>query len=167
VDIRRFIPEIQKDHMFAFAPIAELAITADASVNFWTKTRMLRNDLTARIDGMNAHEMLFMSEHFHSFARQLLRFMKATDGTHDVTLSNMGRLDIPENYQSFQLDAIFSPSACFPWKNPNTLIVSSFRNYTDFAFVSNENFLPQQQATVIMDKMQELLIEKQAVLQEL
>ncbi len=31
----------------------------------------------------------------------MVNLLKQTDGTHDVTLSNMGKLDIPEWYGQF------------------------------------------------------------------
>ncbi|MVT11138.1 condensation domain-containing protein [Chitinophaga tropicalis] len=167
VDIRRFLPELKKDQMFAFAPIAELSVEKDSTAGFWTKTRMLKNDLTAKIDGMNIHELLFMSEYFHSSAPQMIAFLKATEGNHDVTLSNMGKLDIPDNYNSFHLETIYSPSAGFPWRNPNTLVISTFRDQADFSFISGEHFLAEKDARAISDRMQALLEEKESVLQEL
>lgn len=165
VDIRRFLSEIKKDHLFAFAPIAELSIK-NCPGDFWTKTRILKNDLTAKIDGMNVHELLFMSEHFHSSAHRMVTYLKATEGSHDVTLSNMGKLDIPDNFTSFTLDTIYSPSAGFPWRNPNTLVISTFQNQTDFSFISNERFLAETDANAIINKMQELLMEEETILQE-
>jgi NRPS condensation-like uncharacterized protein len=164
VDIRRYISEIKNDHLFAFAPIEELAVAKDNTTDFWTKTRKLRNDLAGRIDVMNIHELMLMSEYFHSSIKRLMAYLKSSDGTHDVTLSNMGRLNIPDNFRSFQLETIYSPSACFPWRNPNTLVISSFRKQIDFSFISNDGFLSKEDATVIKDRMMERLLEKMTVL---
>jgi NRPS condensation-like uncharacterized protein len=165
VDIRRYIPEIKNDHLFAFAPIEELIVEKDDTSDFWTKTRKLRNDLAGKIDVMNIHELLLMSEYFHSSVNRLIAYLKSSDGSHDVTLSNMGRLNIPDNYRSFHLETIYSPSASFPWRNPNTLVISNFRKEIDFSFISNESFLSKEDASIVKDRMTEILLEKMAVLQ--
>jgi hypothetical protein len=107
---------------------------------------------------------MLMSEYFHSSVKRLMAYLKSSDGTHDVTLSNMGRLNIPDNFRSFQLETIYSPSAGFPWRNPNTLVISSFRKQIDFSFISNDGFLSKEDATVIKDRMMERLLEKMTVL---
>jgi len=165
VDIRRYLPEIKNDHLFAFAPIEELKVDSEET-DFWTKTRKLRNDLAGKIDVMNIHTLLLMSEYFHPSVKTLMRYLKSTDGTHDVTLSNMGRLNIPENYQSFDLETIYSPSASFPWRNPNTLVITNFRREIDFSFFSSEGFLPENDAIRVKDRMMQILSEKLAVLQQ-
>ena len=156
VDIRRFIPEIKQDHLFAFAPIAELSI-GSVEADFWTKARQLKTDLTNAIEKMDIRKLLLTSEYFHTAATRMVSFLKKTDGTHDVTLSNMGKLDIPEQYDTFELETIYSPSAAFPWRNANTLVISTFRGQTDFSFISCETFLAKTQARAIVQKMQELL----------
>jgi NRPS condensation-like uncharacterized protein len=164
IDIRRYISEIKNDHLFAFAPIEELAVSKDNTTDFWTKTRKLRNDLAGKIDLMKIHEMMLMSEYFHSSVKRLVTYLKSNDGSHDVTLSNMGRLNMPDDFHSFQLETIYSPSACFPWRNPNTLVISTFRKQIDFSFISNDSFLAKEDATVIKTRMMERLLEQMTVL---
>lgn len=165
VDIRRFIPALKQEHMFAFAPIAELSIAKTQEVDFWTKARQLKNDLTTAIGKMDIHKLLLMSEYFHSSASRMISYLKNTAGTHDVTLSNMGKLDIPDQYDTFDLETIYSPSAAFPWRNANTLVVSTFKGQTDFSFISQDVFLEERHARAVAHKMQELLSGKEAVLQ--
>ncbi len=156
VDIRRFIPEIKQDHLFAFAPIAELSISK-IDGDFWVNARQLKTDLINAIERMDVRKLLLTSEHFHTVATRMVNFLKKNDGTHDVTLSNMGKLDIPERYDTFELETLYSPSAAFPWRNANTLVISTFRGQTDFSFISCEIFLEEAKARTIMQKMQELL----------
>ncbi|SHN02817.1 condensation domain-containing protein [Chitinophaga sp. CF418] len=156
VDIRRFVPEIKQDHLFAFAPIAELSINNIGS-NFWTKARQLKTDLTSAIEKMDVRKLLLTSEYFHTAATRMVDFLKRTDGTHDVTLSNMGKLDIPDQYETFELETLYSPSAAFPWRNANTLVISTFRGQADFSFISCETFLEETKARAIAQKVQELL----------
>ncbi|QNK63119.1 hypothetical protein H7F33_00915 [Pedobacter sp. PAMC26386] len=159
VDIRQFIPEIKQDMMFAFAPIVELTIEKKAETDFWTMARMLKADLNTKVKALKVDEMLWMSEYFHPVVNKMVSFLKATDGTHDVTLSNMGRLRISENYQSFEVVNIHSPTVAFPWRNPNTLVVSTFKNKMDFTFMSNDTFLTEDEALRIKADAMNLIFE--------
>jgi NRPS condensation-like uncharacterized protein len=157
VDIRRFIPEIKSDNMFAFAPIVELTIDKKQDIDFWTLARNIKTDLTNKIKAMNTYEMLWMGEYMHGSVNRMVKFLKATDGTHDITLSNMGRLNIPETYRSFELETIYSPTVAFPWRNPNTLVTSTFKNRMDFTFMSNDAFLDKAYAIKIKAATMEVL----------
>ncbi|WPU91405.1 hypothetical protein SNE25_18985 [Mucilaginibacter sabulilitoris] len=146
VDIRRFIPEIKQDMMFAFAPIVELTISKNANTDFWDAARKIKADLIAKIDAMKVHEMLWMGEYMHATVKRMISLLKATGGTHDITFSNMGRLNIPESYQNFELETIYSPTVAFPWRNANTLVTTTFKNQMDFTFMSNDAFLTETEA---------------------
>jgi len=159
VDIRQFIPAIKTDMMFAFAPIVELNIDNKTETDFWTMARKLKADLTAKVKALKVEELLWMSEYFHPVVHKMIGFLKATDGTHDVTLSNMGKLRITENYQTFEVTAIHSPTVAFPWRNPNTLIVSTFKNRMDFTLMSNETFLTEQEALQIKKGVMHLIFQ--------
>ncbi|WP_285058527.1 phthiocerol/phthiodiolone dimycocerosyl transferase family protein [Pedobacter ginsengisoli] len=162
VDIRRFVPEIKTDHMFAFAPIAELS--ADTRSGLWNTARKIKEELNAKITAMDVHDLLIMSEYFHSSAPKMISYLKSSPGSHDVTLSNMGKLSIPENYSSFEVEAIYSPTVAFPWKNPNTLVAGTFKGEMDFCFSSNDGFLGSESAATIVDCALSLLL-KESVLE--
>jgi len=156
VDVRKFVAEIKGDHMFAFAPIAELSLS-DKPGSFWDKAKKVKEDLNTKIAAMNIHELLIMSEYFHGSVKKMVKYLQTTQGTHDVTFSNMGRLGIPETYESFQVEAIYSPTVGFPWRNPNTIVVSTFKGEMDFTFCSNDSFLPESEAIAIKNRVLELL----------
>jgi hypothetical protein len=158
VDIRRFVPEIKADHMFAFAPIAELS--ADTKLGFWNTARKIKDELHAKIAAMDVHDLLIMSEYFHSSAPKMISYLKSAPGSHDITLSNMGKLNIPERYDSFEVEAIYSPTVAFPWKNPNTLVTGTYRGEMDFCFSSNAGFLRSEAAATIMDCALSLLLQE-------
>ncbi|SFW54994.1 condensation domain-containing protein [Chitinophaga sancti] len=165
VDIRRFVPEIAADELFAFAPIVELSAEMSALNDFWTRTRSFKNELMAKIDKINIHELLYMGEYFHGSLPRMLTYLKTTDGTHDVTLSNMGKLQLPEKFDTFELETVYSPSAGFPWRNPNTLVASTYKGLLDFTFISNEAFLPESDARAIQMKAIAILQEKSRIKQ--
>ncbi|HEY6900344.1 MAG TPA: hypothetical protein VI233_06870, partial [Puia sp.] len=148
VDIRRYVREIKKDMMFAFAPIVELKMNG---VGFWDRCRSLKDELTEKVSAIRAYELLLHSEYYHPVAKRLVRWLCADAGTHDFTFSNMGRLDLPERYETFAVEAVYSPTVAFPWKNPTTIVVSSFAGRMDFAYVSNTIYTRYDEALAIRD----------------
>ncbi|SDG66040.1 Condensation domain-containing protein [Dyadobacter soli] len=160
VDIRRYLPAIGRDHLFAFAPIVELSLSQKGVPNdFWQEVRTMKQALVEKAENVNAAEMMFITEYFHSSTGALLRHMRSTKGSHDITISNMGVLDIPVSYNNFHVRAIHSPSVGFPWRNPNTLVVSTFAGRMDLTFCSHESFLPMIDAEKICREAMWVLLE--------
>lgn len=163
VDIRRFIKEIKDDNMFAFAPITELTIDKYGETDFWLKAKKLKTDLDSKIAAMEVYELLVMSEYFQGSVKGMIKLLKSTEGNHDITLSNMGRLNIQEQYDSFEVETIYSPNVSMPWRNANTAVISTFKGQMDFIICSNNSFLNEAEAEAIKDKVLQLLLEEDIV----
>ena len=151
VDVRHFIPEIKEDHLFAFAPTVDLAIKKGSS-DLLNNAKQIKEDLTQKIGKMEARELLWMGEQMHPIVDRMISMLKSSNGGHDVTLSNMGRINIPNDYKNFSIETIFSPTVAFPWLNSNTLVTSTYNHQMDFIFLSNEDFLPKAEAAKIKEK---------------
>jgi NRPS condensation-like uncharacterized protein len=156
VDVRHFIPEIKQDHIFAFAPTVELSLKKGTN-NLIDHAKHIKKDLVEKIEKTQARELLWMGENMHPVVERMISMLKSSKGGHDITLSNMGRIDIPSKYRNFTLETIFSPTVAFPWLNSNTLVVTTYNQEMDFTFMSNENFLPKEEAVKIKNKAIELL----------
>ncbi|WP_347217013.1 condensation domain-containing protein [Chryseobacterium sp.] len=151
VDVRHFIPEIKEDHLFAFAPTVDLAIKKGSS-DLLNNAKQIKEDLVQKIGKMEARELLWMGEQMHPIVDRMISMLKSSNGGHDVTLSNMGRINIPNDYKNFSVETIFSPTVAFPWLNSNTLVASTYNHQMDFIFLSNEDFLPKAEAAKIKEK---------------
>lgn len=156
VDVRHFIPEIRQDHVFAFAPTIELSLKK-GNPDLLDNARQIKKDLTEKIGKMEARELLWMGEQMHPVVERMVAMMKSSKGGHDVTLSNMGRINIPGDYKNFKVETIISPTVAFPWLNSNTLVTTTYNQQMDFTFMSNEQFLPKEEAVKIKNKAIELL----------
>lgn len=158
VDIRRYLPAIGDDHLFAFAPITELSIRKMAALSFEEKSKALRKQLQANVEKINIQSVLVASESLHAVLPKMIRHMRSSRGSHDITFSNMGKLQIPTQFDRFSVKSVYSPTVAFPWQNPNTLVLSSYADQLDFAFISREDFLSQANAQAIKEiAMQSLL----------
>ncbi|MDR2235321.1 MAG: condensation domain-containing protein [Chryseobacterium sp.] len=158
VDVRHFIPEIRQDHVFAFAPTVELSIKK-GSRDVVHNARQIKKELGLKIEKMQARELLWMGEQMHPIVERMISLLKSGRGGHDVTLSNMGKLNIPAEYSRFKVETIFSPTVAFPWLNSTTLVATTFNQQMDFMFISHEDFLPKAEATAIKDKALEFLTQ--------
>ncbi|SHE95120.1 condensation domain-containing protein [Chryseobacterium sp. OV279] len=156
VDVRHFIPEIRQDQVFAFAPTVELSLKK-GNTDLLSNARQIKKDLVEKIEKMEARELLWMGEQMHPVAERMVSMMKSSKGGHDVTLSNMGRINIPSDYKNFKVETIISPTVAFPWLNSNTLVTTTYNQQMDFTFMSNEHFLPKEEAVTIKNKAIELL----------
>jgi len=156
VDVRHFIPEIRQDHVFAFAPTVELSLKKGRP-DLLDNARQIKKDLTEKIGKMEARELLWMGEQMHPVVERMVSMLKSSKGGHDVTLSNMGRINIPGDYKNFKVETIISPTVAFPWLNSNTLVATTYNQQMDFTFMSNEQFLPKEEAVKIKNKAIELL----------
>lgn len=156
VDVRHFIPEIRQDQVFAFAPTVELSVKK-GSTDILDNARQIKNDLLEKIEKMQARELLWMGEQMHPVVERMVSMLKSSKGGHDITLSNMGRISIPDDHKNFKVETIISPTVAFPWLNSNTLVTTTYNQQMDFTFMSNEHFLPKEEAVKIKDKAIELL----------
>jgi len=166
VDIRRFITAIRPDHLFAYAPTVNLSLDNDlpaSAKGFWVQAYRLKEELSEKIAEMNVFVQLMIGEYVHSSLKKLVKLLKVTNGNHDITFSNMGRLNIPEQYQSFYVETIMSPTVAFPWRNPNTMVTTTFRGQMDFVFMSNDRFLPYEEAVAIKEAALALVLEEAAI----
>jgi len=157
VDIRHLIPEIKEDTMFAFAPIVRLAVAKETNRDFWEEARIFKDDLGHKIDAIKIFNLLQLGEYFHKSIPNFVDILISKDSSHDITLSNMGRLNIPHQFSTFEVETVYSPTVAFPWKNPNTLVVSWFRGEMDFSFISNDAFLNKADAKAITKTALEVL----------
>lgn len=157
VDIRKAVPGIKEDMMFAFAPVVELRGAVKAAGAFWEEARRMKQELQQKVGKLKPNHLLVLTEYFHPAADKMLKHLRSTPGSHDVTLSNMGKINIPVAYNGFMLKRVYSPSTALPWKNPNTLVVTSFEGQFDFSFISEATFLPAERAAMIRDVFMTLL----------
>lgn len=165
VNARRFLPEMRADAMFGLAPGVALRTKGlprpqDMSANgFWARARKTKADLTRRIDRLGAglYDNLAGLERLHDKYASLVAFFESTPAVRNVTLSNMGRLDLPQQYRSFRLERIYSPLVMVSPTPANTVVISSFAGHMEFAIISDEQSLPQEQALEIRQRAMEIL----------
>jgi hypothetical protein len=165
VNARRFLPEMRPDAMFGLAPGVALRTKGlprphDMSASgFWARARKTKADLTRRIDRLGAglYDKLAGLEGLHDKYASLVAFFESTPAVRNLTLSNMGRLDLPQQYRSFRLERVFSPLVMVSPTPANTVVISTFGGHMEFAIISDEQSLPREQALEIKQRAMEIL----------
>ncbi|MBB6501736.1 condensation domain-containing protein [Pedobacter cryoconitis] len=159
VDMRKFIPTIKDNMLFAFPVTIGLGLKAKKGTGLWEMARLFRNELLTKIGKIDVYRQFMISESLLPLLPKIIKYAKTDKGAHDFTFSNMGNLAIKENYGTFVLDRLYSPITIFPFGNPSTLSTSTFRGQIDFMFTSDEHFLKKSDALQLKAKAMELLFE--------
>jgi len=165
VNARRFLPNLRSDAMFGLAPGVPLRMKGlpsphDISAEgFWKRARALKSDMKHRIDRLSAslYNNLVGLESLHDRYATLVANTESAPAVRHFTLSNMGRISLPQQHRSFQLESVYSPLVMVSPTPANTVIVSSFADQMEFAIVSDEHSLPYAQAQAIEQRAMEIL----------
>lgn len=164
VDVRKFLPKLRPDSLFAMAPTIALSLStpqpeAVSDADFWVLARALKADMDRKIDrlGPKVHENLLGMERLHALFDKLIAYSRSKPAGRNVSLSYLGRLDLAQDYGDFRLEAIYSPSLVLAPTPANLVVISSFAGRLDFAFISDERSMPYSQALTIKEKAMQLL----------
>src|SRR5260221_13399001 len=165
LDIRRFTSNIRADVMFNYAPPIPLRIDPriDPRTGFWDMARRLKQSMSERSGRLNAYEHLMAAEELQTSIPKVISFLRQSKGSYDFAFSNVGRLDMPDNYQAFRVEGLLGVTVAVPWRNATTLITTYFRGHTAIALVSNDGFLPYAEAVAIKETAVNWLMKAAAV----
>ena len=163
VNLRRYIPEIKDDMLFGFATSTTLSIDKDPMLDFQEQVKRLNNRLSEKLSNLKVYEEIMLNEYLHPVVKKLSQYLGTARGNNDLTFSNMGRLDIPKKFSSFEVEAVHNPILIFKSANPNGIIASTFDEQLNFSFLSNDAYLSYEEANAIRDKAMELLLEEKRV----
>jgi Condensation domain len=165
VNARRFMPLLRPDAMFGMAPGVKLSMKGVPqpqempASSFWTCAQAIKADLTRQVDvlGRDIYDYLVGMEAMHGIYGRLIGDTESALAVRHVTISNMGRLEFPQRYQSFWVETIYSPLVMISPTPANTVVISSFAGRMELAIVSDEQSLPPAQARAIRWRAMDIL----------
>jgi hypothetical protein len=165
VNARRFLPLLRPDAMFGTAPGVKLSMKGlpppreMSASGFWTCAQAIKADLTRQVDvlGRDIYDYLVGMEGMHSMYGSLIANTENATAVRHVTISNMGRLEFPQRYQSFWVETIYSPLVMISPTPANTVVISSFAGRLEVAIISDEQSLPPEQAMAIRHRAMDIL----------
>ncbi len=151
VDIRRFAPQIKDDHIFAFGLM--IVMSSNQKMDFLNNLRLMQKEVEQKTAKLNPYMIMMVMESAHDALKSFTKLLKRGKSSNDCMFSNLGRIQIPDQYQTFRLETIFSPSVIGPLGNTTTMVTSTFRGQMDFSFMGSEGYLPQTEALAIRDEI--------------
>ncbi|MFC5739988.1 condensation domain-containing protein [Dyella tabacisoli] len=165
VDARKFLPKLRADSLFAIAPTVTLSLDKacfkkSSGTDFWGLARAFKQDLAAKVAGMGrkVYETFFGMEHLHGWFDKIIASSRSGHGGRDVRLSYLGRLELAQDYRSFQLEAVHCLSAMLAPTPAHLIAMSSFADRMNFSFISDQLSLPYEQALIIKEKAMAMLL---------
>lgn len=165
VDVRRFLPHLPADSLFAIAPTVALSPgglpdgAPVAMTAFWTAARTLKRDMDGKIDRLapKVHARFLGMERLHDVYDAMTAYGRSRRAGRRVSLSYLGRLDFPRDYRDFRLQAVRGISAMLAPTPAHLIVVSSFGGRFDLSLASDESSLPYAQARAIQERAMETL----------
>lgn len=168
VDIRKFLTLIRPDQLFAAAPgtivplDTELAPDNVDDAAFWEQARVFKGRLNQKVERIsrNVHEYFIGLEMMHSIFGQFVAERRSDLDKFDTTISNIGRIDIPQDYPGFRLETVYSPTARLPWRSTTAILSSGYAGELDFVFTCDTASLSRAQVERIREIAMRLLRER-------
>jgi NRPS condensation-like uncharacterized protein len=157
VDIRNFIPRIKENNIFAF-PLMIL-VSAYENLNFSANARAIQKDITRKISKLKPNNIMMILEAGHSSLNKLMNFLKNQKPTNDCMFSNLGKINIPRQYKSFEIETIFSPTVMAQHGSTTAITTLTYSGQIDFSIMSSEGYLPYDDALNIKHKMMQMITE--------
>jgi Condensation domain len=165
VDIRRFLPDLRTDSLFAIAPTITLSLRKlrgvdPVSSDFWTLARALKTDMDRKIDGLDStvYENFLGMEHMHDAYDRMVVYAQSKRAGQQVSLSYVGKLELAQHYRDFRLQEICDISAMMEPTPANLIAIYSFAGQFHFSLASDESSLPYAQALQIKEQVTATLL---------
>lgn len=155
VDIRKYVPLIKEENIFAF--VSMVVLSMNSSLSFLDDAAKMQQEVAKKMENLDPYAMLMQMEASHASLSGLTNFLKFSKPGSDCLFSNLGKIGIPHQYQTFEVETIYSPSAVGPLGKTTGIVASTYRGQMDFTFISSEGFLPYNEAVLIKEKIVEII----------
>ncbi|QWP78174.1 hypothetical protein J5226_07190 [Lysobacter sp. K5869] len=168
VDIRKFLTLIRPDQLFAAAPGTIVPLDTDLppervdDAAYWEQARAFKGRLNQKVERIsrNVHEYFIGLEMMHSIFGQFVAERRSDLDKFDTTISNIGRIDIPQDYPGFRVETVYSPTARLPWRSTTAILSSGYAGELDFVFTCDTASLSRAQVERIREIAMGLLRER-------
>ncbi|MNV08085.1 hypothetical protein D3C71_985420 [compost metagenome] len=128
-------------------------MSSNQKISFLDNLRLMQDEVERKTAKLNPYITMMVMESAHDALKNFTRLLKRGKSSNDCMFSNLGRIQIPDQYRAFSLETIFSPSVIGPLGNTTTMVTSTFRGQMDFSFMGSEGYLPQAEALAIRDEI--------------
>ncbi|MBI1243268.1 MAG: alcohol acetyltransferase [Nostoc sp. RI_552] len=140
IDLRKYLePKINDHHMSVLVSSIIGFHTIDTNKCFWELAREVKQTLNRSIQRGDIFKMILVAQHMINFC---LAYPWQLAGT--VLLSNIGKVNIPEDYGKFELEEISFASSQSLFAGVLTSHIATFRGKMQLNFVFSEPSISRQ-----------------------
>ncbi|MDI3254136.1 MAG: condensation domain-containing protein [Bacillota bacterium] len=165
VNARRYLPRLRSDALFGIVPGIELSVKGLSSTeqisidHYWSRARRLKNEIDRAVTrlGRQVYSYLVALEGLHDQYGQFVFDTDNAPAVRHLTISNLGKIELQQQYQGFRLEAVYSPLVMVSPTPANTVVLSTFAGRMEFAIISDEFSLPHAHALAIQRRSMEIL----------
>jgi NRPS condensation-like uncharacterized protein len=158
VDLRNINQHIKKDNIFAFGSM--FVVSSYPELDFMSNLRAIHQDIKQKLKKIDPYLMLMVLEKAHPVLHKFSRFLKHSKSSNDCMFSNMGRITMPYQYKTFEIETMYAPTAIGPLGNTTSLLTSTCRGQMDFCFVASEGYIPYTEGQAIQTRIMSILKEQ-------
>jgi hypothetical protein len=165
IDMRRFLPTLAEDRLFAVAPTIVLRPgppdAGEPSVaNYWARARALQADVQHKIQHLapKVYRNFLGMERLHDVFDKMVTYGQSRRAGWQLTVSYVGRLRLAQDYDGFRLRAVRGISALIGPTPAHLVVISRYADTFDFVLASDESSLPRAEALAIRDKTMDMLL---------
>jgi NRPS condensation-like uncharacterized protein len=140
IDIRRFLPALA-ENVGAYFTYHLVIDQVDSDSSLWELARSIKTQLDQKINPEQIFADLPDSETFMSTQPSPTDVIAATEAAihHDLNVSNLGRLEIAQQYGEIQLTSVYAPSAICHIENALFVGVATLGDRMFFNLVYSES----------------------------
>lgn len=164
VDMRSLLPTLAPDDLFGIAPTVALQPGKTHSgtpspAEFWDQARALQADLQAKVEVLapKVYRNFLGLERLHDVFERMVVYGRSRRAGRELTLSNLGRLSLAQDYHGYRLSAVRGISGLVGATPAQLLVMSRYAGRYDFVLASDEDSLPRAQAQRIREHAMALL----------
>lgn len=164
VDMRSLLPALADDDLFGIAPTIALqpgkARAGEFSpAEFWEQAQALQADLQAKVEVLapKVYRNFLGLERLHGVFERMVSYGRSRRAGRELTLSNLGRLSLAQDYRGYRLRAVRGVSGLVGATPAQLVVMSRYAGRYDFVLASDEDSLPRAQAQRIREHAMALL----------
>ncbi|NEO10837.1 MULTISPECIES: condensation domain-containing protein [unclassified Moorena] len=155
VDLRRRLePVVSDEVMGSLVSCVTSFHTLQSNLSFWDLARNVKKQLEYRLNGANIFRVIIITKIF------LKRFLKRPNqGSATVSVTNIGKVNIPKHYGAFELEEISFGSANASFGGSLSVAVSTFDEKMILNFMFSDPSISHDSMEIFANNVMSYLID--------
>ncbi len=150
VNMRSYLPKLKKDVFDVIVSTVTVKIDSKIESDFWETASKVNKVFKEQTEKEKMKDTVTFFNKFMS-SDDLVNISRYNKGDNSFEVSNMGRLQIPEKYETFDVEKSLGFLANQPWVSSNVLFFSTFKNEMSIIHTCNKKVINDKKMEAIRD----------------